>query len=217
MWRLAYSLATLRDQVNAYAPNRSKLSDGTIGDPAHAAVPSDHNENAAGVVCALDLTHDPAGGFDAHAIADILLVNRHPELKYLISNSRIAGAWSGWRWQPYYGINPHDKHIHVSVGIGEDGSSQPPYDSTQPWYIKGGEDMATDLQVDQWISYFHQLAYGKPPSDEVFNAWRPVLKNNFVDGSLSIMQGSDNNAGALKNQPIGDFDKVPFEVFKKKV
>ena len=136
-WRLAKSLETLRNQVNAFAPNRSKASDGTIGDASHAAVPSDHNPNSAGVVTAMDITHDPAN-FNAHAVADVLITHRHPELKYVISNRRIAGGWTNWKWQAYNGSNPHDKHIHISVGVGNDGKSQPPYDSTQQWNIIGG-------------------------------------------------------------------------------
>lgn len=138
MARLAYSLDKLRSQVNAAYPNRNKASDGWIADTAHSLRASDHNPNAAGVVCGLDLTHDPAT-FDAHATADRLRVHRHPDLKYIISNQRIAGAWSGWAWQPYSGVNPHTKHIHISVGVGSDGQSRQPYDDTDNWSIQGEE------------------------------------------------------------------------------
>jgi len=40
-WRLARSLEPLRNEVNAAAPNRSKASDGTIGDTAHSSRASD--------------------------------------------------------------------------------------------------------------------------------------------------------------------------------
>lgn len=148
-WRLAGSLVRLRDQINAKYPNRSRVSDGTIGDSAHAASASDHNPNSAGVVCAFDLTHDPAHGLDAHALANHLLVNRHPTLKYIISNRRIAGAWTNWQWQPYSGSNPHSSHVHFSVGRGPDGQSSPPYDDTSDWNITSnkGEDMVTAEQV----------------------------------------------------------------------
>lgn len=64
-----------------------------------------------------------------------------------------------------------------------------------------GGDMPTDSQIDDWISTQHQIAFGVPPTDAVFNSWRPVLKNNFVDGSLSLLKGIDTNSGALKNKP----------------
>ena len=138
-WRLANSLGKLRDQVNAAYPNRNKASDGTIGDAAHAASASDHNPNGAGVVTAMDITNSPSTGFDVHALADRLRVNRHPDLKYIISNRRIAGAWTGWNWWPYSGSNPHDKHAHFSVGRGNDGQSTQPYDDTNEWAIGGSQ------------------------------------------------------------------------------
>lgn len=134
-WRLAKSLETLRSQVNAAYPNRSKASDGTIGDAAHAASASDHNPNPNGVVTALDLTHDPANGFDAHALAEHLRTHRHPSLRYVISNARIAGAWTNWGWQPSSG---HTQHVHISVGNHgvADGQTTSNYDSTKLWSIK---------------------------------------------------------------------------------
>jgi hypothetical protein len=67
--RIAKSLDVLRSQINKAHPNRSKVSDGWIGDTAHAARASDHNPNSGGVVTALDLTHDPAHGFDSWKFA----------------------------------------------------------------------------------------------------------------------------------------------------
>jgi hypothetical protein len=134
-WRLARSLETLRNQVNAAYPRRSKASDGTIGDASHAASASDHNPNRNGVVCALDLTHDPTNGFDAHALAEHLRTHRHPNLRYIISNARIAGWWTNWQWQPSSG---HTNHVHISVGtlgVG-DGQTYDRYDDTTNWNLK---------------------------------------------------------------------------------
>lgn len=115
-WRLARSLEDLRSRINTIAPRRSKASDGTIGDPAHRARTSDHNPNADGVVCALDITHDPAGGCDAGAIAESLRQSKDPRIKYVIWNKRIfSSTMQPWVWRPYTGTNPHQKHVHVSV------------------------------------------------------------------------------------------------------
>lgn len=141
-WRIAGSLARLRDQINAAYPTRNKASDGVVGDAAHASSASDHNPNSAGVVCAMDITHSPQTGFDAHALADRLRVNRHPNLKYIISNRRICGAWTGWAWWAYNGSNPHSSHVHFSVGRGNDGQSQPPYDDATDWAIGSGAPSA---------------------------------------------------------------------------
>lgn len=127
-WRLAGSLVKLRDQINAAHPHRSKVSDGTIGDSAHAATVSDHNPNAQGVVCALDITHDPENGVDIDKLSDVLAASRDPRIKYLIANSLIlVPEDSGWTWQGYQGSNPHTSHLHVSV-YGD-------YDNQKEWDI----------------------------------------------------------------------------------
>ena len=116
MARIANSLDTLRSQIDRDHPARSKLSDGWIGDAAHAARSSDHNPNSAGVVTALDITHDPAHGVDTWALAEILRARRDPRIKYVISNGRIfSSVVSPWRWRSYTGANKHTHHIHVSV------------------------------------------------------------------------------------------------------
>jgi hypothetical protein len=118
MPRLALSLETLRAQLNALAPNRSKVSDGWIGDAAHSARKSDHNPNRSGVVCALDITHDPENGMDCHKLAEQLQKGKDPRIGYVIWNGQImSGSRSerAWVTRPYTGTNPHRKHLHVSV------------------------------------------------------------------------------------------------------
>jgi hypothetical protein len=129
-WRLAKSLEKLRSQVNETWPRRSKASDGTIGDPAHASRTSDHNPNAAGVVCALDITHDPKNGVDAGKLADTLKLSRDPRIKYIISNRRIWNPVISKDWRPYTGSNPHSKHVHISVV-----SDKKLYDAVTPWAL----------------------------------------------------------------------------------
>lgn len=182
-WRLAKSLETLRTQVNSAYPNRNKASDGSIGDSAHQKVASDHNPNAQGVVCALDLTHH-AGYFDAHALADVLIANRHPNLKYVISNRRIAGAWTGWKWQNYSGSNPHTAHIHVSVGVGDDGKSQNgTYDNTSPWTLKttsqGGTPMTQAEAQGVVTALFRKLLKREPDAGGLTNYTNHIKAGNF--------------------------------------
>ena len=134
-WRLARSLDDLRDEVNAAHANRSKVSDGTIGDPAHAARVSDHNPDGQGVVRALDLTHDPAGGLDAHELADRIRLRAQSgeddRPKYVISNGRIASDIAEWIWRTYFGSNRHTQHSHTSVRPGAQG------DRPGPWNVTG--------------------------------------------------------------------------------
>lgn len=146
-WRLAKSLETLRSQINERHPGRSKVSDGTIGDTAHSARASDHNPNSAGVVQAIDITHDLDGkgsDFDSWKFGETLRLNRDPRLKMVISNGRIFSTPEGirdpapskslsgppWTWRPYTGSNKHAHHIHISVA-----NNPKLYDDTTPWKL----------------------------------------------------------------------------------
>lgn len=124
-WRIARSLTVLLAQFNRAFPNRSKASDGGIGNDAHAAegwTNSDHNpwypSPNGGIVTARDFTHDPAHGMDINVITDQLAAGRDHRIKYIIANGYILDSrpWSNpWKWMPYRGANPHNKHFHLSV------------------------------------------------------------------------------------------------------
>jgi hypothetical protein len=138
-YRTAKGLITLRNQLNARAPGRRKSHDGDIGDKAHENTNSDHNpwvkDAGKGVVTAIDITHDPANGCDANAIAEAIRKAKDPRVKYIIWNRRIAnsapmGGQPAWAWRPYTGKNPHDKHVHISVK-----PAKALYDSTTPWAL----------------------------------------------------------------------------------
>ena len=136
MWRVAKSLNVLLGEINHYAPLRSKVSDGSIGDASHASRSSDHNpwvkDGGVGIVTARDFTHDPAHGFDSYKFADWLKDHKDPRLKYVISNRRIWNPSVSPLWRPYYGINPHNHHVHVSVL-----PDKAHYDSITPWDVAG--------------------------------------------------------------------------------
>jgi hypothetical protein len=138
-WRNARSLTTLLEQVNKAHPKRSKASDGTIGDAAHARTASDHNPDAAGIVRALDLTTDTSGDaasrLDTQALANSLVASHDPRIAYVICNRRIARGYpkagtKAFTWAPYTGTDPHTSHVHISVVGGQLG------DSTRPWTIE---------------------------------------------------------------------------------
>lgn len=136
-WRLARSLEKLREQANTAWPTRSKISDGSIGDEAHASRSSDHNpwvkEGTMGIVTAIDITHDPKSGCDSYKLADQLLRSRDPRIKYIISNGKIAAGTDGpspWVWRKYKGANAHAHHVHISVK-----ADKSHYDDTRDWTI----------------------------------------------------------------------------------
>lgn len=123
-WRLAPTLVAMEAEADRLAPNRSRVSDGSIGDADHAARDSDHNPER-GWVDALDLTHDPAGGFDAHGHARQVAARRDPRISYIISNRQIWNPLRGWR--RYTGSSPHTKHAHFSI------ANSGRFD-TSPWF-----------------------------------------------------------------------------------
>lgn len=134
-WRVAKSLLTLRAQIDAKYPNRSKGNDGTIGDERHQATHSEHNPDQNGVVRAEDITNDPAHGVVSNDIAHALINSRDPRILYVISNGQVCSSQvSPWVWRSYSGSNPHDHHFHLSVV-----SDPKRYDDTSPWAaINGG-------------------------------------------------------------------------------
>jgi hypothetical protein len=121
-WRMAQALETLHTEINAAAPERSRASDGGIGDTAHSSRASDHNPSPQGIVCARDWTHHPDGGLDGQQLADWLQRRAQAgerRIKYVIWNRQILSGPDERHacgvWRPYQGTNPHTKHLHLSV------------------------------------------------------------------------------------------------------
>ena len=125
--QVAPAAQSILDQATRLRPQRSKASDGTVGDKAHRLRVSDHSPDGRGIVHAADLTHDPARGMDAHGWARWLAARNDPRVKYIISNRRIWGFRVGW--YGYGGENPHTKHVHVSIKTGTRFEND-----TAPWF-----------------------------------------------------------------------------------
>ena len=163
-WRVAASLLTLRDQVDALYPGRDKASDGTIGDAAHQAEVSDHNPDASGVVRALDITHDPAHGCDIDKLSDALASGMDPRVSYVIANRLIMSGPAGpspWAWRTYGGSDPHTGHIHLSV------VADAIADSNEPWSLPGltgGDPMtaSTSEKIDAMMMGMPSAPDGSP-------------------------------------------------------
>lgn len=118
--RIPPSIVALLDEANRRHPNRSKVSDGTVGDAAHRRRSSDHNPDDDGWVHAVDLTHDPDHGLDAHQWVRGVVARRDPRVAYVISQAKIASSspvagHRAWAWRPYSGANPHNQPAHVSI------------------------------------------------------------------------------------------------------
>lgn len=172
-WRLARALEKLRSQVNDKWPNRGKGSDGSIGDVKHSSRASDHNPDPAGVVRAIDITHDPKAGFDSYAFADLILKKQDRRMKYVISNRRIGSGPAGPQpgvWRKYTGSNAHDHHCHISVVAGASG------DATNEWDIGALVTASPDVVA----------AYVAPP---------PTLRSGNKGAQVQTMQGRLNAHG----------------------
>ncbi|MGZ3140788.1 hypothetical protein ACVDFE_02045 [Lentzea chajnantorensis] len=197
-WRVARSLDKLLAQLNTLAPNRSRASDGSIGDDAHRAQgsASDHNPwfvlASQPLVTARDFTHDPAGGLDCDRLAAALIASRDPRIKYLIWRGRLmdsrAVAGNGyrpWTWQQSSG---HHQHLHLSV------MATASADDTRPWALPGltKEDDVTAAEVWTTPVPSHSTPSYAPPA-------RVWLTTNAA--KLERLQASvDNIAGALTEQ-----------------
>lgn len=229
-WRTAKSIDKLRDQINAAYPKRSKVSDGTIGDPSHQAegTGSDHNPNKAGVVCAIDITHDPANGVDIVQLADALANSRDARIKYLIRNKQImVPSDYGWRWVPYDGVNPHTSHVHVSVW-GD-------YDNTSEWKI--GKDANEVIPTRDLLRSLIYNYTGEIPNEQEYERYVGKITYNDLIPLLdsgkphqrkeALLQtgrvATDNKWEArikqleteLKERPANGFKKLDKEVYIK--
>lgn len=109
-WHLAPSLVRLRAEINKRWPKRDKTSDGSIGDASHSSRSSDHNPNGRRSVNAIDTDKDGISPATLVAAA-----KKHPAVNYVIWNRVIYSRSRGFAGKRYTGVNPHNKHIHVSI------------------------------------------------------------------------------------------------------
>jgi hypothetical protein len=149
-WVVDLGILRLFAQLNKAYPNRSRASDGTIGDPAHAATVSDHNPetppppgNPNHQVDAGDFTHDPQSGCDIGKVFGAIRKSKDRRVLYMIYNRRACSGNLGprpWEWHPYTGANPHTKHGHISV-------RDDTHDQVHDWQI-GANDMYEQYDRD---------------------------------------------------------------------
>lgn len=204
-WVLVPCLISLRDEFNQAGPNRSKASDGSIGDTAHSQSSSDHNPDETGAtpyedsdrlneVHAIDVTSKgpwPAGfDFDAEVNAIRLRHQRGEDdrLQNIIRNGKIASRSWGWGWRKYSGSNPHDHHAHFSARY-----STAQENDTSPWGVVGGasaggedDDMTTKAEFISWLK-----------DGDVREALAVAVLN--TDGVVTAPDGAAPNADGSPN------------------
>lgn len=205
-WRVARSLETLRDQIDAAFPARNKASDGTIGDADHQNRSSDHNPwYGPGIVTALDITHDPDNGVDIDRLTDELQASRDPRIKYVIANSLIMDTRPGfnpWQWVPYSGSNPHTRHMHVSV------VASPACDDTDPWNLPsltGGTAQHTGGTMHPLAAlreYFNSAWHDLNTTD-----WQVSLRDSILR-TREIVWESWHNLGSRLRDVQAQLDRI---------
>jgi hypothetical protein len=178
-WRLVNSLVTLRNEVNAMAPNRDKSSDGTIGDSAHANRPSDHNPEADGTVDALDIDHDPANGCDVDAIFAAIIANKDSRVKYLIRKGKICAGRNGpspWVWRDRGTDDATDHVLHGHISVLDEGQ-----DDTSPWLRKEDDMPFTEAQLrtfmrEEFRALLDESPLGMPKLGWRYLVWKALFK-----------------------------------------
>lgn len=201
-WRLAPTLVTLRAEINERWPNRDKTSDGTIGNASHAAGSSDHNPDARGVVCAIDIDEDLKGptdpapsfhaGTPAAGLVSELVANAKagdtPQLYYVIYERKIYSRTYDFRARDYTGPNAHDHHLHVSVY-----HTASLADRTDPWGIA---DMAlSDSDLDKIKAIVRAEVAKVWDLDVIPNVWGDAKTNPTVRAKSALVEiGNDANA-----------------------
>lgn len=193
-------------------PNRSKVSDGAIGNAEHATRDSDHNPwiilGSFGVVSAIDITHDPANHADMQWLANKLVEYKDNRIKYIIWNGHIIKSYvddsnrPAWVWQAYTGVNSHTHHLHISV------KSDPIYfDDMSNWNLTNnisveetenmrlfnivGEDTVWGVS-DDWMTKRHIMDASE------LAQWKFLLGDKLG----AVMPVPANAALWLKNMPV---------------
>ena len=130
----APALVQLLAQLDATWPERSRASDGILGDASHQARKSDHNTGDA-----LDVTLDEANGPPLEELAERWI--QDPRVHYVIFRGRIRNRdFEAGAWRPY-DKDPHDHHLHVSIHPVQ-------RDDTRPWaLLDGAQASATELHT----------------------------------------------------------------------
>lgn len=119
--KLSKALIQLREQFDDCYPERSRQSDGWLGDSRHSSRKSDHNADKQGWVRALDVDADLGiSREEMHQVVEQLRKFGRKRLSYIIFDGRICSSKSLWRWIKYSGINPHRTHAHFSAKKNQD-------------------------------------------------------------------------------------------------
>ena len=188
-WILIPCLQSLRNEFNELAPNRDKASDGSIGDPAHAASSSDHNPDETGrtpyedsdsinEVHAIDVDDDlRLPGVTMQSRVN-LIVERHrtgkdDRLQNVIYNRVIWSRTWGWTPRAYTGASPHTEHAHFSARY-----TTAQEKDTRPWGIL--EEPPLDAKFEYFNAHLPVIPYGHDDARGIKGSDGRVDKTGYV-------------------------------------
>ena len=209
-WILVPCLVSLRNEFNAFAPDRDKASDGSIGDTSHAAASSDHNPDETGntpyedsdrtnEVHAIDVDGDlRKPGWTMTKCVEII-VTRHREgrddrLQNVIYNRRIWSRSWGWTARSYTGSNAHTQHAHFSARY-----TTAQERDTSPWGLTEADDV-TKSEFTAWMTEWARSAAGREALARAVLAYDPGKASN---GSIPPGGIANPGADAASNPTVG--------------
>ncbi|BAL86491.1 hypothetical protein AMIS_12710 [Actinoplanes missouriensis 431] len=213
-WVLVPSLVRLRADLNAIAPGRDRASDGTIGDRAHQASVSDHNDDEVGRVPIRDADRKhEVHAFDADddlrtpnltmemVVQHILRRCRsgaEKRLRYIIYNRRIWEASNSWRQRAYTGASPHTEHAHFSASYETRHEAD-----TSSWRLEDIEVALTDADK-KWLSAQIDAAATKAAE----RVWKTRLNIAVQSGAKPNLQ----EAGSILRYTPSEHHRIEDEV-----
>lgn len=221
----------LVEEFNALAPQRSKASDGTIGDTAHSQSASDHNPDETGntggqedsdslnEVHARDIT--AAGpwppGWSMERCVQIILARcragAEKRFRNIIYYDRIWAASGSWVERSYSGANNHRKHAHFSFRYGSGSGASNPENITTPYGLLAeyAREQEKDMPLgDDMITLTKDTAaaIGKQAGEKISAAillQYAVLRANAAlnaVGALSARVGAGDAADAARDAAL---------------
>lgn len=179
---------SLLEEFNELAPERSTISDGTVGNLAHQDTSSDHNPDESGrtpsedadsidEVHARDVTAAgpwPAGWSMERCVQIILnwaRAGRLPGLQNVIYKGRIWSRSWGWTQRTYIGPNPHDKHAHFGFRYGSGSGTGNPENFSGPWGImitrRAEIEEAEEMNVNEFKTALREEMKNGAPTREL--------------------------------------------------
>lgn len=194
-WYASPSLVTLRKEVDARWPGRSRASDGVIGDARHAARTNSHNPVGAsrgpqvgtrGAVHAIDIT---SSGIDVDALLSAVVGD--PRVWYVIHAGRIWSRTTGWAARAHQG-DPHTTHIHVNLREDSQAAAVVAENDTRSWFRKGGASPAF---------------LASPANPTLSAAQTRRLQQSLIRRGYSIPAGATGTYGAQTTAAVASFQR----------